>query len=62
MTPEHLASCDAKAMVWRKLLFSLSFFHAVMQVGKAGEHVGWLGRAGQWWGTGRAAVEMSRGV
>jgi dynein heavy chain len=32
MTPEHLASCEAKPLVWRKLLFSLSFFHAVVQV------------------------------
>ena len=32
MTAEHLASCEAKPLVWRKLLFSLSFFHAVVQV------------------------------
>jgi hypothetical protein len=32
MTPEFLASCTAKPAAWKKLLFTLSFFHAVVQV------------------------------
>jgi hypothetical protein len=28
-----LDSCPAKPMEWRRLLYSLSFFHAVVQVG-----------------------------
>jgi dynein heavy chain len=35
MTPAFLASCAAKPQAWRKLLFSLSFFHAVTQAGGA---------------------------
>jgi dynein heavy chain len=30
---ELLESCTAKPSEWRRLLFSLSFFHAVVQVG-----------------------------
>jgi dynein heavy chain len=32
LTPELLDSCPAKPEVWRKMLFSLAFFHAVVQV------------------------------
>lgn len=61
MTPEHLASCDAKPMVWRKLLFSLSFFHAVMQVRMGGRHMGWLGQGRAVVGQGRAVRRTGRG-
>lgn len=32
MTGDFLDSCPAKPEAWRKLVFSLSFFHAVVQV------------------------------
>lgn len=32
MTGQHLESCPSKPEAWRKLLFSLAFFHAVVQV------------------------------
>ncbi len=32
MTPDFLDTCPEKPEAWRKLLFSLSFFHAVVQV------------------------------
>ncbi len=32
MGPENLDSCPAKPSAWRRLLFTLSFFHAVVQV------------------------------
>lgn len=32
-----LDSCSAKPLEWRRLLYSLSFFHAVVQVGGQGE-------------------------
>ena len=41
MTAEHLSSCEAKPLVWRKLLFSLSFFHAVVQVRASVEPSPW---------------------
>lgn len=69
MTPEHLASCDAKPMVWRKLLFSLSFFHAVMQVGKgkkggvagARQGCGGAGQGGKEDGQGSSAAGRAMG-
>jgi hypothetical protein len=39
LTPEFLDSCPAKPEVWRKMLFSLAFFHAVVQVSEISE--GW---------------------
>jgi len=32
LTQEVLDSCPAKPVEWRRLLYSLSFFHAVVQV------------------------------
>ena len=61
MTAEHLASCGAKPEVWRKLLFSLSFFHAVVQVWGVwkGGCVG-VGRFGLYVKGGFAGVECER--
>jgi dynein heavy chain len=41
MTAEHLGSCPAKPEAWRKLLFSLSFFHAVVQERRKFGPIGW---------------------
>ncbi|KAG1679671.1 hypothetical protein FOA52_006190 [Chlamydomonas sp. UWO 241] len=41
MTAEHMASCPTKPEVWRKLLFSLSFFHAVVQERRKFGPIGW---------------------
>lgn len=42
MGPELLDACPAKPTAWRKLLFSLSFFHAVVQV-RPPSIPGWCG-------------------
>lgn len=40
--PEALDSCPSKPVEWRRLLFSLSMFHAVVQVSLLGVYALWL--------------------
>ena len=41
MTPDHFASCARKPEAWAKLMFSLSFFHAVVQERRKFGPLGW---------------------
>eukprot|EP00955_Chlamydomonas_euryale_P007475 79178-Chlamydomonas_euryale.AAC.1 len=51
MTEEHLGSCPTKPEAWRKLLFALALFHAVMQERRKFGPLGWNIRyGGSGWG------------